>query len=150
MRSLAWLLFACLIGVATPFQAGNGRQGAGNAPMLARRDQALQAYRRKNNSIFNRITESVNSIAESINQTVPGGIATAVTVPIVTVAAAVTIRSLLAPAKPKAAAPALNRYQCTGCGFTIFPAKNREERFFSSSFTCPNCGAAKNKFVERH
>lgn len=97
-----------------------------------------------------QLSESLNTLADSINKNVPGGMATAVTVPLATAAAAMAISSLLDSGKAKAKAPALNRYQCSGCGFTIFPAKNREERFFSSSFTCPNCGAPKSKFVERN
>jgi len=40
-------------------------------------------------------------------------------------------------------------YECTNCGYTLFPAKGREFKFFPASFTCPECGAGKDKFEDR-
>lgn len=42
-----------------------------------------------------------------------------------------------------------NIYECSECGYTLFPAKGREFKFFPATFTCPECGAAKDKFVGR-
>lgn len=40
-------------------------------------------------------------------------------------------------------------FECTECGYTLFPAKGREFKFFPDDFKCPGCGAAKDKFVDR-
>lgn len=40
-------------------------------------------------------------------------------------------------------------YECTNCGYTLFPAAGREFKFFPASFTCPECGASKDKFKDR-
>ncbi|GFE55921.1 hypothetical protein protein [Babesia ovis] len=135
MRNVIWIVLTCLLGGVSSFKAGSGRARSMNTPMTPRREHSLSLFKRDNGCMLNRLTESVNSIANTINKTVPGGIATAITVPLVTAAAAVTIKSYFAPAKTKATTTTLNRYQCSGCGFTIFPAKNREERFFSSVST---------------
>lgn len=39
-----------------------------------------------------------------------------------------------------------NVYECGNCGYTLFVAKGREEKFFGSGFRCPECGAAKKEF----
>lgn len=39
-------------------------------------------------------------------------------------------------------------YECEECGFTLFPAQGREFKFFPDDFKCPECGAAKDKFVD--
>lgn len=46
-------------------------------------------------------------------------------------------------------APGTNFYECSNCGFTLFPAKGREFKFFSASYVCPECGAAKDKFIKK-
>mmetsp|Transcript_15452 Transcript_15452/g.23454 ORF Transcript_15452/g.23454 Transcript_15452/m.23454 type:complete len:513 (-) Transcript_15452:72-1610(-) len=38
--------------------------------------------------------------------------------------------------------------ECGNCGYTMFIAKGREGRFFSSSFKCPECGAARDQFKD--
>ena len=38
-------------------------------------------------------------------------------------------------------------YECGECGFTLFIAQGRDFRFFGEDFKCPECGAAKDKFV---
>jgi len=43
-------------------------------------------------------------------------------------------------------APGTNVYECEECGFTLFPAKGREFKFFPASYTCPECNAPKDKF----
>ena len=40
-------------------------------------------------------------------------------------------------------------YECTDCGYTLFPAAGREFKFFPDSFKCPECGSPKDKFVDR-
>jgi len=40
-------------------------------------------------------------------------------------------------------------YECSNCGYTLFPAKGREEKFFPDGFICPECGAEKSEFNER-
>jgi rubredoxin len=45
--------------------------------------------------------------------------------------------------------PASNVYGCSECGYTLFIAKGREFKFFGDDFECPECGAAKDKFVPR-
>eukprot|EP00188_Purpureofilum_apyrenoidigerum_P001922 Plantae.Rhodophyta-Purpureofilum_apyrenoidigerum.ctg21121.p1 GENE.Plantae.Rhodophyta-Purpureofilum_apyrenoidigerum.ctg21121~~Plantae.Rhodophyta-Purpureofilum_apyrenoidigerum.ctg21121.p1 ORF type:complete len:395 (-),score=74.22 Plantae.Rhodophyta-Purpureofilum_apyrenoidigerum.ctg21121:7-1191(-) len=42
----------------------------------------------------------------------------------------------------------VHAYQCTDCGYTLFPAAGREFKFFGSDFACPQCGAPKDKFVD--
>lgn len=41
-------------------------------------------------------------------------------------------------------------FECSDCGYTLFPAKGREFKFFPDSFTCPECGAPKSKFIGRN
>jgi len=38
--------------------------------------------------------------------------------------------------------------ECGKCGYTMFIAKGREGRFFSSGFTCPQCGAGRDQFKD--
>ena len=38
--------------------------------------------------------------------------------------------------------------ECGNCGYTMFIAKGREGRFFSSGFTCPQCGAGRDQFKD--
>jgi rubredoxin len=38
-------------------------------------------------------------------------------------------------------------YECGECGYTLFIAQGRDFRFFGEDFKCPECGAAKDKFV---
>merc|ERR1711862_549056 len=42
-----------------------------------------------------------------------------------------------------------NVMECDECGYTLFIAQGREFKFFSESFTCPECGCAKDKFTKR-
>jgi len=39
-----------------------------------------------------------------------------------------------------------NVQECTECDFTLFVAQGRDFKFFNSGFTCPECGASKDKF----
>ena len=41
-----------------------------------------------------------------------------------------------------------NEYECTQCGYTMFPAAGREFKFYGDDFKCPECGCDKSKFVE--
>ena len=45
--------------------------------------------------------------------------------------------------------PVSNVYECSQCGFTLFVATGRESKFYGDSFTCPECGAPKDKFMAR-
>jgi len=45
--------------------------------------------------------------------------------------------------------PAGTVFECGECGYTMFPAKGREFKFIGADFKCPECGAAKDKFVDR-
>ena len=45
--------------------------------------------------------------------------------------------------------PTSNVYECGECGYTLFVAQGRESKFFGSGFRCPECGAAKDKFIAR-
>jgi len=38
--------------------------------------------------------------------------------------------------------------ECGNCGYTMFIAAGREGKFFSSSFTCPQCGASRDQFKD--
>jgi rubredoxin len=38
--------------------------------------------------------------------------------------------------------------ECGNCGYTLFIAAGREGKFFSSGFTCPECGAARDQFKD--
>lgn len=42
--------------------------------------------------------------------------------------------------------PTSNVMGCTECGYTLFIAKGREAKFFGDGFSCPDCGALKDKF----
>ena len=41
-----------------------------------------------------------------------------------------------------------HEYECTNCGYVLFPAAGREFKFFGADFTCPGCGAGKDSFVD--
>jgi rubrerythrin len=43
-------------------------------------------------------------------------------------------------------APTSDVYECGDCGFTLFIAKGREDKFYGQGFKCPQCGAGKDKF----
>jgi rubredoxin len=45
--------------------------------------------------------------------------------------------------------PVSNVHECSQCGFTLFVAQGREDKFFGASFKCPECGAAKDQFNAR-
>ncbi|GMH50572.1 hypothetical protein TrRE_jg13157 [Triparma retinervis] len=40
-------------------------------------------------------------------------------------------------------------YECSSCGYTLFPAKGREFKFFPEDYVCPECGGPREGFVER-
>lgn len=42
----------------------------------------------------------------------------------------------------------VHAYQCTDCGYTLFPAAGREFKFYGDDFVCPACGAPKDKFID--
>lgn len=42
----------------------------------------------------------------------------------------------------------LTSTRCERCGFTLYPAKGREFKFFSDRFKCPSCGAGKDLFYD--
>ena len=39
-------------------------------------------------------------------------------------------------------------FECTKCGYIMYPAAGREFKFYGDDFTCPGCGAGKSEFVE--
>jgi len=41
-----------------------------------------------------------------------------------------------------------HEYECTSCGYVLFPAAGREFKFFGEGFSCPQCGAGKDAFVD--
>jgi rubredoxin len=41
-----------------------------------------------------------------------------------------------------------HEYECTKCGYVLFPAAGREHKFFGAGFTCPQCNAPKSDFVD--
>ena len=41
-----------------------------------------------------------------------------------------------------------HEYECTKCGYVLFPAAGREFKFFGDDFECPGCGAGKDAFVD--
>lgn len=43
---------------------------------------------------------------------------------------------------------AVHAYQCSDCGYTLFPAAGREFKFYGDDFVCPACGAPKDKFAD--
>ena len=42
-----------------------------------------------------------------------------------------------------------HEYECGSCGYTLFPAPGREDKFFGPGFKCPQCGAPKSEFIDR-
>jgi rubredoxin len=44
----------------------------------------------------------------------------------------------------------LHEFSCESCGYTIFPARGREGKFFPTDFKCPNCEAGKEAFFDVH
>ena len=42
-----------------------------------------------------------------------------------------------------------HEFECSDCGYIIFPAAGREGKFFGDDFCCPNCGADKDRFVDK-
>ena len=47
-------------------------------------------------------------------------------------------------------APTSNVYECGDCGFVLFIAKGREDKFYGQGFKCPQCGATKEKFSPKN
>ncbi|EME28804.1 hypothetical protein Gasu2_18620 [Galdieria sulphuraria] len=43
---------------------------------------------------------------------------------------------------------ALHVFKCANCGYSLFPAKGREFKFFTDSFKCPACGSTKEAFYD--
>jgi len=41
-----------------------------------------------------------------------------------------------------------HEYECTKCGYIMFPAAGREFKFYGDDFKCPTCGADKGSFVD--
>ena len=41
-------------------------------------------------------------------------------------------------------------FTCGSCGYTIFPARGREGKFFPENYTCPSCGADAGQFFDTH
>jgi rubrerythrin len=41
-----------------------------------------------------------------------------------------------------------HEYECTKCGYIMFPAAGREFKFYGDDFKCPTCGAGKDSFVD--
>ncbi|UVC49683.1 hypothetical protein MACK_003793 [Theileria orientalis] len=78
--------------------------------------------------VYNSLASKVSFLNKKVKDLVPGGWYTAVTVPLATLAAYKWFSGRKSNARVN---NNLHRYQCTGCGFVIFPAKNREEKFFS-------------------
>lgn len=59
------------------------------------------------------------------------------------------VRELDYPARSGEPAKAnVHAYQCSDCGYTLFPAAGREFKFYGDDFVCPACGAPKDKFVD--
>jgi rubredoxin len=52
------------------------------------------------------------------------------------------------PVEEVIAAAGTHEYECTTCGYMLFPAAGREFKFFGNDFKCPQCGAAKSAFVD--
>jgi len=42
----------------------------------------------------------------------------------------------------------LHAFMCSGCGYTLFPARGREAAFFTDNFKCPMCGASRDEFFD--
>merc|ERR1719321_857224 len=42
----------------------------------------------------------------------------------------------------------LHEFCCENCGYTMFPARGRDAKFFPDDFTCPGCGAEKASFFD--
>jgi len=40
----------------------------------------------------------------------------------------------------------LKAFSCGECGYTIFPARGREGKFFPDDFKCPTCGSPSSEF----
>lgn len=40
----------------------------------------------------------------------------------------------------------LHVFQCGGCGYVMYPARGREDRFFPDGFKCPLCGSPRERF----
>jgi rubredoxin len=40
----------------------------------------------------------------------------------------------------------LHVYRCGQCGYTLYPARGRELKFFPNTFKCPQCSAPKSEF----
>jgi len=41
-----------------------------------------------------------------------------------------------------------HEFECTSCGYVLFPAAGREFKFFGDDFKCPQCGSGKDAFVD--
>ena len=54
----------------------------------------------------------------------------------------------MSPAEDRA--EGTHEYECTKCGYIMFPAAGREFKFYGADFKCPqpNCNAGKEAFVD--
>ena len=43
----------------------------------------------------------------------------------------------------------LKAFSCNECGYTIFPARGREGKFFPSDYKCAMCGAGREAFEDK-
>jgi rubredoxin len=43
----------------------------------------------------------------------------------------------------------LKAFSCSECGYTIFPARGREGKFFPDDYKCGMCGAGRDAFEDR-
>jgi len=50
---------------------------------------------------------------------------------------------------PESRAEGTHEFECTSCGYILFPAAGREFKFFGDDFKCPQCGAGKDEFVDK-
>lgn len=49
--------------------------------------------------------------------------------------------------KKELVGPMSNTYECSKCGYTIFVAAGKEDKFFGDGFQCPECGSPREKFI---
>jgi rubredoxin len=43
----------------------------------------------------------------------------------------------------------LKAFSCSKCGYTIFPARGREGKFFPDNYKCAMCGAGREAFMDK-
>ncbi|EAN31272.1 Rubredoxin family protein [Theileria parva strain Muguga] len=152
MRLLSLFIFILYLKVSEAFRLNSNKHQTNTTHSSCRNkvDSSLFLFGSSEKSlskcpVLNSLSSKVSYLNQKVNSLVPGGWVTTLSLPLGFLA----YKYLWKKKSGLDKGSTLHRYQCTSCGYVIFPARNREEKFFSESFTCPNCGSPRSKFTEK-